>query len=180
MMTPDMFERGLKYGVTGEFNFLDNIVSNFNSVLKGYKREAAGKGWVDIHGKAREGGEFENSYEAAKKLAANGDRVKMLPAHSAGNRETPDYLINAGLWKLKSPDGSAASIDNAIREGRDQAPNLVIQVPETADRSLVLRAIFNRFTGKDSPARIRKLILLFGDEKSEWTADQIRGWAMPE
>jgi hypothetical protein len=176
MMTPDMFERGLKYGVISEFNFLDNIVSDFNAVWKGYTREPAGKGWIDIHGKARGSGEFNRNYAAAQKLAADGDHIKMLPVHNAEGWKNPDYLINASLWELESPSGSPSSINNAIRDGQGQAPNLVLQVPETADRSLVLRAIFKRFTRKDSPARIRKLILFFGGERSEWTADQIKGW----
>jgi hypothetical protein len=180
MMTPDMFERGLKYGVINEFNFMDNIVSDFNAVWKGYARETTGKGWIDIHGKARGSGEFNENYAAAQKLAADGDHIKMLPVHNAEGWKNPDYLINANLWELESPNGSRSSINHAIRDGQDQAPNLILQVPGTADRSLVLRAIFNRFTRKDSPARIRKLILLFGNERSEWTADQIRGWMIPD
>jgi hypothetical protein len=180
MMTPDMFERGLRYGVINKFNFLDNIVSDFNSVWKGYKRETVGKGWVDIHEKARGRDEFNKNYAVAQRLADDGDHVKMLPEYKADDWKTPDYLINASLWELKSPSGSRSSIDNAIRYGQDQAPNLVLQVSETADRSLVLRTIFKRFTRADSPARIRKLILFFGNEKHEWTADRIRGWTMPD
>jgi hypothetical protein len=180
MMTPDMFERGLKYGVVNEFNSLDNIVSDFNSVWKGYARETTGKGWIDMHRKARGTGEFHKNYMAAKRLAADGDHIKMLPVHHAEDWKSPDYLINASLWELESPGGSRSSIDHAIRDGQDQAPNLILQVPGTADRSLVLRTIFNRFARKDSPARIRKLMLLWGDERSEWTAEQIRRWTMPE
>jgi hypothetical protein len=180
MMTPDMFERGLQYGIINEFNFLDNIVFDFDSIWKGYKREITGKGWIDIHEKTKGREEFEKNYVVAKKLAAEGDHVKMLPVHNAENWKNPDYLINASLWELESPNGSLSSIHHAIREGQKQSPNLIIKVPKNANRSLILRAIFNRFTRKDSPARIRKLILFFGDEKSEWTADQIRGWAIPD
>jgi hypothetical protein len=180
MMTPNMFERGLKYGVINEFNFMDNVVSDFNSIWKGYKRETLGKGWVDIHEKAKKNREFEKNYTIAKQLAADGDHVKMLPVHYAENWKNPDYLINASLWELESPSGSQSSINHAIRGGQGQAPNLIIQVPKTADRSVVLRTIFNRFSRKDSPARIRKLILFFGNERSEWTADQIRGWKIPD
>jgi SPP1 gp7 family putative phage head morphogenesis protein len=180
MMTPAMFERGLRYGVINEFNFMDNIVSDFNSVWKGYTRETIGKGWIDIHGKARGSGEFAENYAAAKRLAADGDRVKMLPEHKVADWKNADYLMNNSLWELKSPNGNAVSINNAIRTGQDQAPNLIIKVPETTDRSLILRTIFNRFTRKDSPARIRKLILLFGNKRDEWTADQIRRWIMSD
>jgi DNA-binding protein Fis len=178
MMTPNMFERGLKYGVINEFNFMDNIVSDFESVWRGYRREVTEKGWIDIHEKARGSGEFDKNYAVAKKLAADGDHIKMLPVYHAENWKSPDYLINASLWELESPRGSPSSIDHAIRDGQNQAPNLIVQVPETANRPTVLRTIFNRFTRKDSPARIRKLILFFGDERSEWTADQIRRWIM--
>jgi hypothetical protein len=178
MMTPDMFERGLKYGVINEFNSLDNIVSDFNSLWRGYTREPIGKGWIDIHGKARRTGEFNENYTVAKNLAADGDYVKMLPIHHVKDWKNPDYLINASLWELESPSGSRSSIDHAIRDGQGQALNLILHVPETANRPLVLRTIFNRFTRKDSPARLRKLMLLFGNERSEWTAEQIRRWIM--
>jgi hypothetical protein len=180
MMTPDMFERGLKYGVINEFNFMDNIVSDFNFVWKGYTRETFGKGWVDIHGKVRGSREFSGNYTVAKRLAADGDHVKMLPEHRMGSWKNADYLINNSLWELKSPGGSQSSVNRAIRDGQDQASNLIIRVPETADRTLILRTIFNRFTRKDSPARIKKLMLLFGDERTEWTADQIKRWIMPK
>jgi hypothetical protein len=180
MMTPDMFERGLKYGVIHEFNFMDNIVSDFASIWKGYTREITGKGWIDIHQRARGGGEFDKNYAAAKKLALDGERVKILPVYNADGWKSAGYLINAGLWELESPNGSKASIENAIRYGQAQAPNLVLQVPETSDLTLVLRTIFKRFTRADSPARIRKLILLWGDRKTEWTADQIKRWTIPD
>jgi SPP1 gp7 family putative phage head morphogenesis protein len=81
MMTPAMFERGLRYGVINEFNFLDNIVSDFTSIWKGYKREIVGKGWIDIHEKARNSKEFSENYYVAKKLASDGVYVKILPEH---------------------------------------------------------------------------------------------------
>jgi hypothetical protein len=121
----------------------------------------------------------DTNYTIAKRLAADGDRVKMLPVYRVMNWKNPDYLINASLWELESPNGSQSSVDHAIRNGQDQAPNLIMQVPKTANRSQVLRTIYNRFTRKDSPARIRNLILLLGDERSGWTADQIRGWTIP-
>jgi hypothetical protein len=178
MMTPTMFERGLRYGVINEFNQLDNIVADFNSVWKGYKREIIGKGWIDVHEKAMGRKEFKRNYETAKKLATDGEHVKILPVHNLKYWKNPDYLKNGSLWELESPNGSKSSIDNAIRDGQKQALNLIIQVPKTADRKSVLRAIFNRFTHRQYPTRIRNLILYFGDEKNQWTADQIRGWSI--
>jgi hypothetical protein len=51
------------------------------------------------------------------KLAADGDRVKMLPVHNAEGWKNPDYLINASLWELESPNGSRSFINHAIRDG---------------------------------------------------------------
>jgi len=48
-----MFECGLQYGVINEFNMLDNIVTDFASVWKGCKREIFGKGWIEVHEKAK-------------------------------------------------------------------------------------------------------------------------------
>ena len=179
MMTPSMFERGLRYGVISEFNMLDNIVANFNSVWKGYKRERIGRGWIDIHKKARSSTEFENNYAVAKKMAASGDRIKMLPIHNTPHWKNPDFLKNASLWELETCVGSRSSVDRAIRNGQNQAPNLIIQLPAGVDRSIVLRTIYNRFTRKDSPARIRNLIVFFGNQRHQWTADQIRRWVLP-
>jgi hypothetical protein len=181
MMTPAMFERGLRYGVINEFNQLDNIVADFDSVWKGYKREIIGKGWIDIHGDAIKASGFKENYAVAQKEAMDGNQIKILPEHKGeglSEWKNPDYLRNACLWELKNPNGSKSSIDRAIREGQKQAPNLIIQAPKTADRNLILQAIFYRFTHKEFPARIRNLILYFGDEKNQWTADQIKGWAI--
>jgi hypothetical protein len=176
MMTPAMFERGLRYGIINEFSMLDNIVTDFNSVWKGYKREIVGRGWIDIHENAATRDEFTNNYAVAKKLAVEGDHLKLLPVHHANYWRSPDYLKNASLWELESPNGSKSSIDHAIRDGQNQAPNLIIQVPETIDRKSILKAIYDRFTHKQYPARARNLILFLGNRKDQWTADEIRRW----
>jgi len=179
MMTPAMFERGLRYGVINEFTMLDNIVADFDSVWKGYKREIVGKGWIDIHEKAIRRREFNKNYETALKLATEGSHIKILPVHNADYWRSADYLIDASLWELETRNGSHSSIDNAIREGQEQALNLIIQLPKNIDRIPVLQTIFKRFTRKDSPARVRNLIVFFGDDKNQWTADQIRRWKLP-
>ena len=176
MMTPTMFERGLRYGIINEFNMLDNIVADFDSVWKGYKREIIGKGWIDIHESAINRREFKNNYETAKKLATEGDHIKILPEHKIKKWKNPDYLRNASLWELKTVNGSHASIDGAITEGQKQALNLIIQLPAGVNKNIVLKTIWLRFTRKDSPARIRNLILYIGNKKNEWTAEQIRRW----
>jgi hypothetical protein len=118
----------------------------------------------------------------AKKLAKEGSFIKMLPEHKGKGIKgwkNPDYLINANLWELESVVGTKSSIDRAIRKGQQQALNLVIQVPRTADRSIVLNAIYARFTHRQYPASARNLTLYHGDRKDQWTADQIRRWARP-
>jgi hypothetical protein len=174
MMTPGMFERGLRYGVINEFNMLDNIVADFDSVWKGYKREIVGKGWIDIHEKAIGYDEFKNNYEMAKKMTADGDHIKMLPIHRHKYWRNPDYLRNCSLWELESPNGSPSSINDAIREGQKQALNLILQLPKNVNREEVLWTLHKRFTFKKSPARVKNLIIYFGDQKEFWTAEQLR------
>ncbi|MDR2596839.1 MAG: phage head morphogenesis protein [Treponema sp.] len=176
MMTKGMFERGLRYGIINEFNMLDNIVADFDSLWKGYKREIVGKGWIDIHEKAIGRDEFKKNYDMAKKRATDGDHVKILPVHEGKGIKgwkNPDYLINASLWELESPNGSETSINRAIRDGQKQALNLILQIPETVDRAFSIKIIRNRFIRKDSPAKIKNIIVYFGNQKNVWTADQI-------
>jgi hypothetical protein len=183
MMTKAMFERGLRYGIINEFNMLDNIVADFNSVWKGYKREIVGKGWIDIHDSVKNSKEFTDNYNVAKKLALDGEHIKMLPEHKGkgiSGWKNPDYLINASLWELKSPH-EPKSIKGAIRGGQKQALNLILQMSKNTDRQSVLSAIFDCFTSKQNPVNVRNLILYWGVEKNgPWTADQIRGWKMPK
>ncbi len=160
---------------------LDNIVADFDSLWKGYKREIVGKGWIDIHEKAKNNKEFINNYSMAKKLASDGDHIKMLPEHKGKNIKgwkNPDYLINSDLWELKCPNGSKSSINRAIREGQNQAPNLIIQVPETSDRKSILVYIYDLFTNKNHPSRVRNIIFYHGKNKNQWTAEQIKRWSI--
>jgi hypothetical protein len=176
MMTKGMFKRGLRYGIINEFNQLDNIVSDFNSVWKEYKREIVGKGWIDIHKDTVRSKEFQQNYEMAKLEAARGNRIKLLPEHKGKgitNWNNPDYLINASLWENKSAVGTEASINRAIRFGQKQAPNLIINVPEKANRQVVIDTIITRFRSTTNPAQIRNLILYHGQIRNQWTAEDI-------
>ncbi|MCL2126979.1 MAG: phage minor head protein [Treponema sp.] len=182
MMTKAMFERGLRYGVINEFNQLDNIVADFESLWKEYKREPVGKGWIDIHSAALKSKEFKNNYAAAKKLAAEGNYIKMLPEHKGkgiSGWSNPDYLMNASLWELKTPkEFSVNSIQRAIRDGQKQSLNVIIDLPETADWDIVTTGIYKRFIHTKYPTRVKNLIVLHGKTKYQWTADQIKGWDM--
>ena len=171
MMTKGMFERGLKYGIINEFNQLDNIVKDFDSLWNGYTREKIGKGWVDIHATSRNNPEFANNYAIAKKQAAEGNRIKMLPEHTGEGIygwKNPDYLINGSLWELKTIGGTKSSIKNAFSRGKEQAKNLIISISENADKSMLKRYIDGRFSDKKNPTSIRNLILYIGDEKFVW------------
>ena len=136
MMTKGMFERGLRYGIINEFNMLDNIVSDFNSVWKGYKREIVGKGWIDVHESVLNSKEFKQNYEVAKKLAFTGEHIKILPEHKPKGVEgwkNPDYLINGSLFDLKSPKSHKyRAVFSLIREAQEQrASGVVIDLPSS-------------------------------------------------
>jgi hypothetical protein len=128
--------------------------------------------------KTRNRKEFKKNYETAKKMAEDGEHIKMLPVHQGKGVtgwKNPDYLINASLWELESPNGSPSSINHAIRDGQKQSLNLVIQLPQSINRDEVLWTVYRRFTHKDYPANVKNLIIYYGDYKEQWTAEQIRG-----
>ncbi|MDR0501855.1 MAG: phage head morphogenesis protein [Treponema sp.] len=171
MMTKEMFNRGLRYGIINEFNQLDNIVKDFDSVWKEYSREKFVNGWVDVHKNVIDTDEFQKNYEMAKKLAADGERVKIIPTHTGKGIKgwkNPDYLMNGSLWEYAKINGSKSSIKNAFKREADQARNIVILVPSDADKNMLLRYINGRFNNKKSPSIIRNLILYIGDERHIW------------
>ena len=140
------------------------LCADFDSLWKGYKREIVGKGWIDIHDEAIGRDEFKKNYDMAKKIAVDGDHVKILPVHEGKGIKgwkSADYLINANLWELESPNGSETSINNAIKGGKKQAPNIIIQVPKTADYNSVLYFINKRL--KYYSKEVRRLILYHGN-----------------
>ena len=168
MMTKGMFERGLRYGIINEFNQLDNIVMDFDSLWPEYTRKSFGNGWVDIHKTIINTDEFSKNYAMAEKLALEGERVKMLPTHvgyKIKKWKNPDYLMNGSLWEYAKINGSKSSIKNAFKREADQAKNVIISVPANADEIMLTRYINGRFNHKKAPTSIRNLILFIGDKR---------------
>jgi SPP1 gp7 family putative phage head morphogenesis protein len=179
MMTKGMFKRGLYYGVINEFNQLDNIVKDFDSLWIEYERKTIGKGWIDIHKSAFRNNDFNENYKVAQKLAKDGEHIKMLPEHKGKGItgwKNPDYLMNSNLWELESPCGSLSSIDDAIHYGIKQAPNIILNIPKNADRDTVFYGIKKRVQYKNNAEKIRNLIIYFGDEREQYTTPQILLW----
>ena len=172
MMTKGMFERGLRYGIINEFNQLDNIVKDFDSLWPEYTRKIFGKGWVDIHKDVINTGEFQKNFDMAEKLATNGERVKMIPTHTGKGIKkwkNPDYLMNGSLWEYAKINGSESSIKNAFKREADQSKNVIIQVPSDSKKYMLKRYINGRFNDKKTPTIIRNLILYIGDERYVWS-----------
>ncbi len=180
MMLPEMFSRGLQTGAIHEFNFMDNEAAYYDRIWEGYKRERIAKGsWIDVHEDIRGRKEFAENYKAAKTIAKNsGYKIKMLPEHIRGGWKNADYLINTELWELESPlTGTKSAIDKALRSGQKQAENVILHVPQDMDKDILRATIYNRFTRKDSPARIKRLMIIKGDSIEMVTASQIKeGW----
>ena len=179
MMLPDMFTRGLKTGAIHEFNFMDNVIADYNKVWEGYTRKKyMGGGWVDVNTSITNREEYPENRAVADLLARkNGYHIKMLPAHQRKDWKNPDYLINGELWELESPRAATKSaIDRAIRAGQAQASRLILHVPDDMDKEILRSTIKNRFTRQDSPARIEKLIIIQKGRMSRYTASEIRAW----
>ena len=171
MMTKRIFERGLRYGIINEFNQLDNIVADFDSVWKEYTRKSFGTGWIDIHQEAYKNNGFVESIAMAEKEALLGNKIKLLPEHTGKGIKkwkNPDYLYNASLYELKTIAGSKSSISNALRGHIKQAPNFIISVPANSNEHMLTRYIDGRFNDKINPINIRNLILYIGNKRLTW------------
>jgi len=178
MLLPDMFNRGLATGAINELNVTENVLADFDSVWKGYTREAGkGSGWVDVHQNAKGYEEYEENHAVAQSLAAEGRRVKQLPIHSRKGWKNPDYLIDGELWELETPtEMTTAAISRSVREGQRQAPNVVLHITGDIPEADLRREIKLRVTRKDSVSPLRKLMIVKGSSIERWTAEQVRAW----
>jgi len=176
MMLPEMFQRGLETGAISVFNFMDNVVTDYDKVWKGYKRDVSTKtGWVDVADAAKNQAEFPESLSVAKKLAGEGMKVKVLPQHNKLDWKNPDYLVDGQLFELKSPS-TINAIDKALRKAQKQAPNIVLDVQGKVDESEVRRLILLRLNRKDSASsdKIKTIILINGNVVTRFVAESFR------
>jgi type III secretion system FlhB-like substrate exporter len=178
MMLPDMFNRGLAIGAITELNVTENVLADFDSVWKGYKREAGKSGgWIDVHENAKGYEEYKENHAVAQALAAEGRRVKQLPIHNRKGWKNPDYLIDGELWELETPtEMTRSAVGNAIRDGRRQAPNIIIHIKGNIADEDLRRAVKGQVVLKESSRPVHKLLVVKGTSMESWTADQIRAW----
>lgn len=175
-LTPAMFERGLKYGVINDFNFADNIVTNYDALWKGYEREIVGKGWIDIHEKAREENEFAKNHEVAQILAAQGDHIKILPAHVSHGWKNPDFMIDGNIYELKNPSShKLATIWRDIRVADKQArqSGVVISLSRDVVYNAFLSGLRGQILNKDNPLETRHFIVIHDGNIFRYTRSDV-------
>ena len=127
----------------------DKIV--FNQVLNSY---------IVIH-KQHGSREREGNLHIAKRLVALGYSVELLPIIE--HEKTPDSCLNDVFWEFKMTSGSISSIQNRLREGKEQSSRILLALPERFVLGDVLRGIISAINA-DRNRKIEGVGLLFRHE----------------
>lgn len=78
----------------------------------------------------------------ARKLADAGEEVRLLPYHSEDGRKSPDAQVGGLVVDFKTTGPTRASIQNAVRRGRDQGVNVtLLYFRQEYDRNTLRRAL---------------------------------------
>lgn len=107
-------------------------------------------------------------------LAELGDSVVLLPNNE--ERPSPDALRNGEEWEFKTVRGHNLknSIQNALRKGKTQSPNIICFVNMLYTTEDITLGIHNAVKF-DTEVRIQKIGILFQDGRLvEMTREEVR------
>lgn len=105
--------------------------------------------------------ELRDNIKTAKRLAQAGEAVELLDDKIEG--KSPDALVSGLLYEFKITGGSASSVQNLIRKGKNQASRILLKLPGEFIISNILRGMM-RAVNVDKENRIKSITLLFPDE----------------
>lgn len=131
------------------------------------------EGYLAIH-PAHGQNEWEENIIIGRMLASLGDSVVLLPNNK--ERPTPDALRNGEEWEFKTVCGYNLKngIQNALRKGKTQAPNIICFVNMLYAIENITLGIHNAVKF-DSEMRIQKIGILFQDGRLiEMTREEVR------
>jgi len=91
-------------------------------------------------------------------------RIEFIKPLVGYKRKTPDFIMNALEWEIKSPKGNAKrTIRNNIDLAKTQSPNIVIDTRRTKISDELIEAeLKKQYTTK---TRISRLIMITKNEK---------------
>jgi hypothetical protein len=119
------------------------------------------------------GHETKANLKTALRLAKQGKRIELLPAH--GTELSADAFIDDEIWELKVTNGSRSSIQNRLRKGKKQARNTLLDIQnKDFEWSDVIGGIISS-VNMDSHLYIQKIALLLPDDSYlEFTREEIK------
>lgn len=102
--------------------------------------------------------EREGNLYIAQRLVVLGYSVELLPI--IDNEKTPDSRLNGVYWEFKMTSGSISSVQNRLREGKEQCSRIVLALPERFVLGDILRGIISAINAdKSSKIEIVGLII---------------------
>lgn len=122
------------------------------------------------HGKS----EWEDNKRIGRMLAELGDTVVLLPNDE--KRPSPDALRNGEEWEFKTTRGHNLknAVQNALRKGKTQAPNIICFVDMLYTIENITLGIHNAVKF-DKEVRIHKIGILFRDGRLvEMAREEVR------
>lgn len=131
------------------------------------------EGYLVIHPEHGQN-EWEENKRIGRMLAELGDAVVLLPNNEG--EPSPDALRNGEAWEFKTVLGYNLknAVQNALRKGKTQAPNIICLVNMLYTIENITLGIHNAVK-YDKEVRIQKIGILFRDGRMvEMTREEVR------
>ena len=114
-------------------------------------------GYVVVHQHHGQG-ELKVNLQIGLQLVKLGFRVELLAETKIG--QSADATLDGVVWEFKSTNATKSSVQNRLRLGKEQSPNILLEVPIRFILRELLRGIISAVV-VDSRAKIQNVGLLF-------------------
>ena len=119
--------------------------------------------------------EEEQNTVALKPLAQKGFVIELRQAVNKQNVKSADALINGETWEIKTnytPTKNA--IDNALRKGKRQAQNVILDIQSGITEDMLRRGVKSRVLKE---VMIKKVMIIYKDSNiATFTRNEILLW----
>ncbi|MGF7108800.1 hypothetical protein [Treponema pedis] len=167
MLTEGQIERGIQYGIIGEFNREENVIADYDSVWKDYTRyKSKGDGWYDLC--KNPPSDWEKNKPVVEALANAGYKVKVIPEikniKDKYKKEwsNPDVFVNGFLWDIKEPEKMTVSAIKGRLVSSQKRQNLtktVLNVPDEMPEDVLINGIKRQ--ANDPNNKITDILLIY-------------------
>ena len=166
MLTEGQIERGIKYGIIGEFNREENVIADYDAVWKGYTRyEGKNGGWYDLCKNPPK--DWNRNKPVVEAMIKEGYKIKVIPElknikdNYQKDWSNPDIFVNGFLYDIKEPTemtGSAIKKRLVSTQKRQRITKTVLNVSDKMPEDALLEGITRQ--ANDPHNKITDIILL--------------------